>query len=55
MNKLMGLFEAEILKISLPDFQFLLWYVKRLDSIASIIKKKQQQQNNKNTKYIGKL
>ena len=50
----MGLFEAEILKISLPDFQFLFWYVKRLDSIASIIKKKQQQ-NTKNTKYIGTL
>lgn len=39
MNKVMGLFEAEILKISLPDFQFLLWHVKRLDSITSVIKK----------------
>ena len=39
MNKVMGLFEAEISKICLPDFQFLLWYAKRLDSITSIIKK----------------
>ena len=52
LQELMGLFEAEILKISLPDFQFLPWYVKGLDSIASIIKKNN---NNKTIKTLNTL